>query len=198
MKSILTIKDYYNDFISRTEKYKNLSYSDYKKLFSIYYRKVMDYLVDGKGIRLPNGMGVLFVEYNELDNEKLKVIDWGATKRRKKEVIENGGKPYDSNEAKEYERAGITYDGIDCIVYKSNNYKMTATIINTSNIFGSKISFSVINNTPIELRGLSYKDISEKISDNRLSYLKYNFRARCEIEVLRDRINYLRYVHKMK
>ena len=82
--SKLTIRDYYNDFISRTQNYKNMTFDEYKRLLSKYYVEVMNSVVEGNGVQLSNGLGILIIEYEDMSEvKKHNVIDWPATQRRK-------------------------------------------------------------------------------------------------------------------
>ena len=197
MKS-LTIKDYYNDFISRTQSYKNISFEEYKRLICRHYIEVMNEVVKGNGVRFTNGLGILLIEYEDMSLvKKHNVIDWPATQRKKKELLAKGIKIYDKQEAEDYTKAGITYDGVECIIYKDTDYKIRAMVIKSDIIGSHDVCIVPTNTLPPETKGLTHKEIAEQFSDEVLGALKYNFRARAEINILRNKLNYLKYKHKM-
>ena len=225
--SKLTIRDYYNDFISRTQNYKNMTFDEYKRLLSKYYVEVMNSVVEGNGVQLSNGLGILIIEYEDMSEvKKHNVIDWPATQRRKKEILIkpfsqtkppenikrrtekqlqryiNESKTYLVNMAKwkaaeEYAKAGLSYDGVDCIVYKEADYKIRVMIVKPDISNTNDMCLVPTNTLPKETKGLTHKELAEKFTDRRLGLLKYNFRTRAEINMYRDKLNYLRYKHKM-
>lgn len=196
--SKLTIRDYYNDFISRTQNYKDMTFDEYKRLLSKYYIEVMNSVVEGNGVQLSNGLGILIIEYEDMSEvKKHNVIDWPATQRRKKEILEKGLKPYDKIEAEEYAKAGLSYDGVDCIVYKDADYKIRVMIVKPDISNTNDMCLVPTNTLPKETKGLTHKELAEKFTDRRLGLLKYNFRTRAEINMYRDKLNYLKYKHKM-
>lgn len=196
--SKLTIRDYYNDFISRTQNYKDMTFDEYKRLLSKYYVEVMNSVVEGNGVQLSNGLGILIIEYEDMSEvKKHNVIDWPATQRRKKEILEKGLKPYDKIEAEEYAKAGLPYDGVDCIVYKDADYKIRVMIIKPDISNTNDMCLVPTNTLPKETKGLTHKELAEKFTDKKLGFLKYNFRTRAEINMYRDKLNYLKYKHKM-
>jgi hypothetical protein len=108
-------------------------------------------------------------------------------------IIATGNK----QEAEEYAKAGLPYDGVDCLVYKDGSYKIRLKFI-CSKIEGTN-NVGLVPTLTIskDLRGKTYKDLAASVSDSVLSARKLSPRIRAEIEIYRNKLNYLKYKHKM-
>jgi hypothetical protein len=193
----LTIRNYYENFINKSA-YKDVDFQTYKEYLSKIIRKITDVVVEGKGYEFTNGFGIFIVEYEDCSNSSRKPgIDWAATKRKVKEISAQGLKPYNKQEAEEYAKAGLPYDGVDCLVYKDGSYKIRLKFI-CSKIEGTN-NVGLVPTLTIskDLRGKTYKDLAASVSDSVLSARKLSPRIRAEIEIYRNKLNYLKYKHKM-
>lgn len=90
----------------------------YKAVRYYYNVGMMKCLIEGYAYRMSSGLMYLMI--GDWAKSKDKVLDYAATKAKKKEIIEAGLKPYDPKEAKIYEARGLKYDGVDYKVYIRN------------------------------------------------------------------------------
>lgn len=155
----------YNRLISLAYKRKNLTLAEYKKFVAIYYNKVHESVLNGHGYRFAHGLGTFIINYWELDPNKVRgeyKIDFDATNKRKKELIEKGCKLYDDVEATWYKERGIPYDGVEYRIYKHEDHFYDITFI-CSRIFKSNRAFKFQRTEYInsKYRGLSYKEIAD-------------------------------------
>lgn len=184
--------------IELCNKRKNITFNVYKNLIKKYYLKVNEKALEGNGVRFSNGLGIFTINYNktsESDNDKH--IDFQATNKAKEELIKRGLKPYNKKEAEEYERAGITYDGIECTVYKEGGYKLYVDMIAPTAFRGGMLKIIPVNSIPVDLRGNTYQDFADKFTEKELNRRNIYILARAEANLKRNPLNYLRYIHKI-
>lgn len=184
--------------IINCDRRKTVKFDVYKRLLRDYYHKVNEKVLSGKGVRFSNGLGIFVINYEKTDNwNSRKTIDFQATNRAKKALLEKGLKPYDKQEADDYRRAGITYDGVECTVYKESNYRLATDMIASSAFRGGMLKVIPVNTIPVNLRGLSYQELAEKFTEEELNDRNIYILSRAEINLKRNPLNYLRYTHKM-
>lgn len=177
---------------------KNVTFAVYKNLLRKYYHGVNEKALDGKGIRFSSGLGIFVVNYEKTDNwGGRKTIDFQATARAKKELLERGLRPYDKKEAEEYKRAGITYNGIECTIYKDARYRLSVDMIAPTAFRGGMLKIVPVNTIPANLRGISYQEFAERFSEEELNNRNIYILTRAEVNLKRNPLNYLRYTHKM-
>lgn len=193
----LSIKDYYNNFIERSA-YRDIDMQTYKEYLSKIIKKICDVVVEGKGYEFTNGCGIFIVEYEDCSaTAKKHGINWAATNKKKKEILEKGLKPYNKQEAEEYAKAGLPYDGVDCIVYKEADYKIRLKLVAPKIEGVSNVGIIPTLTVSKDIRGKTYKELAASVPDSLLSARKLSPRIRAEIEIYRDKLNYLKYKHKM-
>lgn len=184
--------------IDNCDRRKNVPFATYKNLLKKYYRNVNAKALSGKGVRFSNGLGIFVVNYEKTDNwSGRKTIDFQATARAKKELLEKGLKPYDKKEAEEYKRAGITYNGIECTIYKDARYRLSVDMIAPTAFRGGMLKIVPVNTIPANLRGISYQEFAERFSEEELNNRNIYILTRAEVNLKRNPLNYLRYTHKM-
>lgn len=177
-----------------------ISFQDYKDIVKDYYCKCNDLLIEGKGIELSHDLGTIVLNAHDGGKEgyKLNPIDYQATAKKKAEIIAKGLKPYNPEEAEEYKKAGIPYDGIDCIVRKETAVRIFCELLGSGAFPGSYLKFMPANTVPKDLRGQSYKELAKTTTDKKLSFRKYYLIGRAQIEVYRNDVNILRYKHEIE
>ena len=184
--------------IDNCDRRKNVPFATYKNLLRKYYHNVNAKALSGKGVRFSNGLGIFVVNYEKTDNwGGRKTIDFQATARAKKELLERGLRPYDKKEAEEYKRAGITYNGVECTIYKDARYRLSVDMIAPTAFRGGMLKIVPVNTIPANLRGISYQEFAERFSEEELNNRNIYILTRAEVNLKRNPLNYLRYTHKM-
>ena len=97
-------------------KKQNLSFSDYRQYVVTYYAKVHKFLLQGKAYRYNAGIGTLYVDRTQIKGEGKK-IDFHKTKLRKEELLKQGVKLYNKQDAEKALFLGLPYDGVDYRVW---------------------------------------------------------------------------------
>lgn len=186
------------EHIEACNKRTQVTFHTYKKLLKKYYSKVAEVALKGDGVRFSNGLGIFVINYEKKSilNSR-KTIDFQATNKAKQELLKRGLKPYNKQEAEEYKRAGITYDGIDCTVYKDSQYRLSVDMIAPTAFKGGMLKISPVNNIPADLRGISYQEFADRFTEKELNNRNLYILARAEINLKRNPLNYLRYNHKI-
>lgn len=141
-----------------------VSFKEYHKIVKDFYLQVHKTILEGKGYRFEKGLGILQINYWKTQfKPKIKVkIDFNKTNQNRKLILEKGLKPFRIEEAREYERQGKQYDGVEYKVLRSdeNFYEI---VITNSYIFPSKtMEFQREEYIHSKLRGLSFQQMGMK------------------------------------
>lgn len=109
--------------IEYTEKRNTISKKQYKEIVSKYYNKVHEYILRGAAYRYGNGLGTYKVTNCEL-YKPLITIDYDATNKNKKKLLEEGKEIYSEKKAKWCKEHNEEYNVPDYRVFKtiSNTY----------------------------------------------------------------------------
>lgn len=177
---------------------KNVQFATYKALVKKYYTTVNNKALEGKGIRFSNGLGIFTINYEKIDHwTRNKTVDFQASARAKKELLAKGLKPYDKQEAEEYAKAGIAYDGIEYLVFKEEQYKLSVDMIAPAAFRGGMLKIIPVNTLPKDLRNKTYRELAEQYTEQELNNRNYYIIGRADINIKRNPLNYLRYTHKV-
>lgn len=137
--NILIEQNRHEKAIAIAKKRNNLKYSKYRTLVANYYNQVHKTLLQGMGYEFGYGIGTFVINRWKMKKAamaKKKVIDFAATNKKKKELLEKGCKLYNDIEAAWYKKNGLPYDGVDYRVYMTKDWFYEFTIIN-SKIFST-------------------------------------------------------------
>ena len=120
----LEAEDKLNKQIKLVDKRKDLKFRQFQGIVNKYYMKVHQCLLEGMGYKYGYGIGTYCINYWKLDPsaEKKKVLDFAATRAKKKELLAKGVKLFDENEAAWYKARKIPYDGVDYRVFTNNTH----------------------------------------------------------------------------
>jgi len=195
---IVTNINWLNKAISMCNIRKEITYTKYRELIKLYYDKAVDELFKGKGVRCDNGLGVIIIEYIPQKENNFKKVDMAATAKRKQELLNKGIKLYNAEEAKEYERAGIKYDGVNCVVYSENQFLLYPLLLNAVGFEGNVLRFYPANYVAKELRGFTTQELADNFTDEQLSKKRLYLITRVNVELKRHPEYWTKYVHKMK
>ena len=152
-------EDKNNKLINLANKRKDLKFRQFQNYVALYYNKVHKCVLEGMGYKYGYGIGTYCCNYWKLTDSglKKKVLDYAATRAKKKELLAAGIKTYDDNEAAWYKARGIPYDGVDYRVYKNKTHYYEFVFMN------SRISRSVpYNYNRTEYANIKYKKISQQ------------------------------------
>lgn len=149
------------------DKILDISYRDYTKLLKAFYTQVQkELIINGNGYVFEGRIG--WICYNRIVNNNFgrRVIDWAATRKRKQEILDAGGKLWNKDEAEWCEKNDIPYEGEDYRVYLNREATYEIALLNCTlkNCGHSRIK-SADYREP-SLRGKSNDEIREECDNN--------------------------------
>lgn len=145
----------------------DISYKEYTKLLKSFYTQVQkELIINGNGYIFEGRMG--WICYNRIVNNNFgrRVIDWAATRKRKQEILDAGGKLWNKDEAEWCEKNDIHYEGEDYRVYLNRDatYEIALVGCNLKNCTHSRIKSADYRESA--LRGKSNDEIRESCDNN--------------------------------
>ena len=192
----------YKKLIKLTNKRKDLKFRQYQSYVEKYYVKVHKCILEGMGYKYGYGIGTYCCNYWKLSKsaKNKKVLDYAATRAKKKELIDKGIKLYDTNEAAWYKARKIPYDGVDYRIYKDKTHYYEFGFIN------SKIAKYVpYNYERTEYINAKYKKISqETIAEifcktiNDIYSLQVDIKCKLNILLYKDPNKYLNFIRNVE
>ena len=192
----------YTKLIDLTTKRKKITFKEYKKHVSNFYIKIHKCLLNGMGYRFANGIGTYVINYWKMDPTMTKYknrIDYGATSKRKKEILDKGLKLYDAKEAEWYKARNLPYDGVDYRVYKHDTSFYEFTLIR-SKLFKNNLDYKRTEYVNLRYRGLSYEQIADKYCETQedIYSLQVDIRYKLNILLYKDPTKYLNFIRNVE
>lgn len=162
--NILRKEHSYIKSIELAKKRSNLKLGEYREYVTKYYNKVHKCCLEGYGYRFGYGIGTYCInrwQMNTKSDNFKNWIDYDATNKKKKELLDAGIKIYNKEDADFYAAKGIPYDGVDYKVYKTDGTYYEFTFIK-STIFHGNLEYQRTEYVNKHYRGLSYTQIADK------------------------------------
>lgn len=154
------IKDL-NDRLYIADKILDLSLSQYTDILSIYFNEVHKQMIkDGCGYKIGD-IGWVCINRFKLKEGGKRSINYIETRRKKAQLLSEGKKLYNAEEAKWCEERGIEYDGVDFRVYFDNEYAYEYPLLGINPKYDSDIRFTPANYISSPLRGILDNKIIE-------------------------------------
>lgn len=163
LKYCYKLKEEYNTnkLILIAKKRESLTLKDYKSFVSKYYNSVHKNILQGYAYKFSNGIGTFLITYYKIDNPTKPKIDYAATNKKRKELIEKGIKLYDEKEAVWYKERKIPYDGVDYRVYIDKKFFYDINFINSKVFHKNELDYQRTEYVHAKFRGLSYQEIAD-------------------------------------
>lgn len=194
---------YCHDCLRRIELAKNrakLKPKEYKEYLRKYYMQgVHKALLDGYAYRYPYGIGDIMINYWKYVTEvQSKIVDWAATNKRKKEILDAGLKLYNKDEAEIYKLRGIKYDGIPYVVYKTNKEYFDIELWNCIYKGNGKLRFKHANYIPYKFRNKSIEELANMFKDvDEVAVQDLGIRHKLIVAIEKDPTLYLKYIRNV-
>ena len=182
--------------ISLYKKMSELTLAEYTHILEIYYNEVSrQMIVEGKGYAFKNNIGWICINRCKVDNARPK-LDFAATKRKKEEIINRGGIPYNDGDAKWCKENGIEYKGEDYRVYLNEEFCYEIPLLNSKLTDGTKLKFTTTDRTARELRGKSDEELIEMCDrdKNKICSLGIGIRHKLKLCMMIDKGLYNKYI----
>lgn len=173
----------------------------YKEYIKKYYMQgVHKTLLDGHAYRFSHGIGDLMINYwKYVNGVRGKIVDWNATNKRKKEILDAGLKLYDKEEAEIYKIRGLKYDGIPYVVYKDNNEYFDIELVNCKSFSKKNIKFKHANYIPAKFRKRTPEDIANQFNSvEEIAIQDLGIRHKLIVALEKDPTIYLKYIRNVE
>lgn len=144
----------------------NLTLNEYKNILKVFYTEVQKHLIlKGEGYVFENVIGWICINRCHINKVKPH-INFAETKKKKAELLAEGKRLYNKEEAAWCKQNGIKYDGIDARVYLNNEYCYEVPLIQCKLPNGHKYKLDISDYRSRELRSKSNKKIMEEYGSN--------------------------------
>lgn len=176
------------------DKKRNLNFSDYRYFVFRYYSKVHKFLLQGKAYRYNNGIGTLYIDRIQIKAEGKK-IDFHKTKLRKEELLKQGVKLYNKQDAVKAEFLGIPYDGVDYRVWLRAPAYYSLKFIH-SKYFKKEYDFAPISYIHQKYRDYNQDQLALEVceNDNDIYNLQIDLRTKIAIYLKRNPERYINFI----
>lgn len=152
-----------------------LSLKEYTEILRVYYTEVHKHLVlEGEGYAFSGELGWICVNRCIID-KKHPILDYAATKKREKELIEKGERIYNKEEAEWCLRNGIEYKAKDKRVFICNEYCYQIPLIDCRLPNARSLEFKVSDYRHRSCRG--------KTNDELIELCNRDIKKICELSV---------------
>lgn len=133
-----------------------------REYFNIVHKKM---IIEGCAYHFGNNIGDVLINRVKYTSKR-KAIDYKATKAKKAEILANGGRLYNKEEAEWCEKNGIEYKAEDGRVYLDSEYYYEVFMCNKRFPEANSFEFSPQDYRSVELRGKSNKQLIEECDNN--------------------------------
>lgn len=150
-----------------------LKLKDYTNILRTYYTEVHKKLIlEGQGYSFSNNIGWICINRCIFDKKK-PMLDYAATKKKEKELLEQGKRIYNKDEADWCLRNGLEYKAEDKRVFVYNEYCYQIPLINCKLTNGDKLK--------LEITDYRHKDLRGKTNDDIIKLCNNDIKKICEL-----------------
>lgn len=175
-------------------KKQNLSFNDYRQYVVTYYAKVHKFLLQGKAYRYNAGIGTLYVDRTQIKGEGKK-IDFHKTKLRKEELLKQGVKLYNKQDAEKASFLGLPYDGVDYRVWLRAPAYYSLKFVH-SKYFKKEYDFVPVSYIHQKYRDYNQDQLAFEICENNedIYNLQIDLRTKITIYLKRNPERYINFI----
>ena len=178
------------------KKMSNLTLTEYTRILELYYNEVCKKLIiEGQGYSFKNNIGWICINRCTVENARPK-LDFAATRKKKQEIINRGGIPYNDNDAKWCKENGIEYKGEDYRVYLNEEYCYEIPLLQSKLTNGTRLKFTTTDRTARDLRGKSDEELIEMCGrdKNKICELGIGIRHKLKLCMMIDKGLFNKYI----
>ena len=190
-----TIHDLRRD-VEFYDKLTSLTIRQYTEILRVYYTEVQRQMIlNGAGYVFEGNLGWICINRCKIDKQKTH-IDFSKTKKKKAEILANGGRLYNKEEAEWCKANGIEYNGQDGRVFLRNEYCYEIPLLDCHIPHGSKVRFVSADYRGNKLRGKTNEQILEEADYNTeyLCKLPLDIRTKLNLCVIADKTLYAKFI----
>lgn len=174
----------------------NLKFKEYTEILRLFYNKVQERMIlEGEGYVYGNGIGWICI--NRVKRRKIRpILDYAATRAREKELIAQGKRIYNKEEADWCTRNGIEYKAEDKRVFRSDETYIEIPLISSKLKNGTKLKLETTDYRGPGTRNKTYADLKEECNNNPKEIVKLQMDIRAKLKMCQDidKILYTKYI----
>ena len=178
------------------DKLTSLTIRQYTEILRTYYTEVQRQMIlKGAGYVFEGSLGWICINRCKIDKQRTH-IDFSKTKKKKAEIVANGGKLYNKEEAEWCKTHGIEYNGQDGRVFLRNEYCYEIPLLDCHIPHGSKIRFVSADYRGNTLRGKTNQDLLEEADYNTeyICKLPLDIRTKLNLCIEADKTLYAKFI----
>lgn len=174
-----------------------LKFTEYRNYVCRFYNAVHKHVLKGGSYKFSNGIGSFIINYwktNALN--RIKTVDFNATRIRKQELLAQSVKVWDDKEAAWYKARRIPYNAVDYRVYRDANYYYEMRFIKSRIVISSKYEFEHAEYLGKNLRGECVETIAEKYCHNieDIYTMPMDIKFKLNVLLCKDPTKYLNFI----
>lgn len=178
------------------DKLTSLTIRQYTEILRVYYTEVQRQMIlNGAGYVFEGNLGWICINRCKIDKQRTH-IDFSKTKKKKAEILANGGRLYNKEEAEWCKANGIEYNGQDGRVFLRNEYCYEIPLLDCHIPHGSKVRFVSADYRGNKLRGKTNEQLLEEADYNTeyLCKLPLDIRTKLNLCVIADKTLYAKFI----
>lgn len=192
------LKDIYDleKDILRCQKLLDIKFKEYTEILRTYYTEVHKQMIlNGYGYSFGERIGWICIN-RVLASNKVKVLDFAATKKREAELKAQGKRIYNKEEAQWCAKHGIEYKAEDKRVFKNDEYFYEIPLIGCRLEGGSKLKLEVSDYRQRSVRGMTNDDLITKCNEdtNKICELPIDLKTKLTLCDKVDKILYTKFI----
>ena len=165
------------------DKLLNLTLKEYQILIKTYYTKVQEKLIiEGNGYAFEGILGWICINRCRVKNVKPH-IDYKATKERKAQLLAEGKRIYNKEEAEWCKRNGLEYTAEDGRVFQDLEYVYEIPLLDCKLQNGRDIKFQTADYRGHGIRGMKNADILKESNGDKYKICQYDVDIRTKLYI---------------
>lgn len=185
-----------NNNIRLFKKIDKMPIKEYNKYLQIYFNKVHEKLImEGNGYVFGENIGWICINRCKILKGK-KMLDYAATKKKKRELLDNGVRLFNKEEKQWCEENGINYNGADYRVYKTEEYCYEVPLLRCHLPNGNKVSLTITDYRHQSIRGKTNEQLLEECNNDvkKICNLQVDLKTKLTLSIKANNILYSKFI----
>ena len=152
-------------------------------------------IINGCGYAFEGSLGWICINRCKLEKSAPK-IDYKATKEKKKQILDSGGRLYNKEEAEWCKQNNIKYDGVDGRVFRTNEYCYEIPLIGCRLENGRSYKLEITDYRHAKCRGKTNEQLIEECDNDiyKICKLPVDLKTKLNLSVKADNMLYLNFI----
>lgn len=163
-----------------------LKQADYIKIINKVYDKIQEYALKGYGYKFNYGIGTFCINYwKHYTNFNFKnYINFNESRKLKQKLLEQGYTPYNKEDAKKAQEAGVPYDGKQYLVYTTDAFWYEITFIKSKLFRKKELEYQRSEYIPIKFKGYTHAQLADNFINNEKDIYEFPVDIRVKLNML--------------